>query len=182
MQTQARRRLILAGTLFAVSLLGVLVVAFSFRREPVYQGRTLSSWMNAFPTSWTEVGKPGKSHEDQMLAIGAIDHMGTNAIPMFLQWLQAEDTPMKAKIIMFLQSHPGVPYQPLSASQKRMLAIQGLHALGPKARIASKEMLKIASASDARTERQIRDVINSVLVRDSIDAQINTIHPPENLR
>lgn len=150
------------------------VLVVSGEREPVYQGRSLSSWMSAFPMNWTEVSKPEKSAEQQLRAIEAITQMGTNTIPVFLRWLQARDGPMKEKLIVFIQGHPKIPYQPQSAAQKHQMAVRGLRILGPRAKPACESMVQIANASDAETKWMIMNLLKEVYLLDATRARLDT--------
>ena len=84
-----KRRLFLL--LIAVGVLAtVLVVVFNREREPEYQGRRLSFWVRDLP--WQD---PRSGHA---LADEAILHIGTNAIPYLVKWMQYEKPAWKAKL------------------------------------------------------------------------------------
>src|SRR5437773_9802336 len=67
---------------------GFLLWRASGPREPVYHGRTLSSWLDQkFPMVRPPV------QQDWRAADEAIRHIGTNAIPVLLNMLRATDQP-----------------------------------------------------------------------------------------
>jgi hypothetical protein len=66
--------------IFAVVLCGVLAVVFwPEKREPVYKGRKLSEWVNTLTSSDNAAG--------QAQAKEAIRAIGTNGIPLYLEWI-----------------------------------------------------------------------------------------------
>lgn len=87
-----RRRTTLA--ISAALVAALLVWAFFASREPTYEGRSLSDWLTA-----------GVYYEDEYYYTDgtpfprdAIQHIGTNAIPYLLEWIQYEPSPWKTKL------------------------------------------------------------------------------------
>src|SRR2546425_11158597 len=58
-----------------------LVVAFIPSREPSYAGKRLSEWVDGYAAAWPNA----QSESDE-----AIRHIGTNAVPYLLKWIQYE--------------------------------------------------------------------------------------------
>ena len=93
-------------------------------REPVYQGKTLTYWLSDF---WPgRKPTPEKVEQDKL----AVRQIGTNAIPILLQWISAKDGPLKAKMVTWISNHPRVPFRIESSVDKNMLASSGFWILG----------------------------------------------------
>src|SRR4051794_8609569 len=85
-----RRTSIVVGTFL---LAGIVLAIWATRgpREPVYEGRALSDWMNHHVASSAAVppyGSAGWQKADQ-----ALRAIGTNAIPFLLENIQQKDMP-----------------------------------------------------------------------------------------
>jgi len=113
-------------TSLVVALLGVLLwtVSNTGEREPVYQGKTLTCWLSDF---W-----PGRKATREKLEQNrfAVRQIGTNAIPILLRWISAEDGPFKQKIVTWISDHPRFPFRLESSVDKNMLALSGFSILG----------------------------------------------------
>ncbi len=71
------------------ALAGVILWQVSPPREPVYEGKPLSSWLKAYAT-------PGGP---EAFADEAVRQAGTNAIPQLLSLLRFEDSALKVKFM-----------------------------------------------------------------------------------
>lgn len=92
-----RRFSIVAG-FFLVGIVGWLAWRASGTREPVYEGRPLSVWLDHHvPSSAARppFGSPGWKEADD-----AIRHIGTSGIPTLLQMLRAKDRPPWVRKLM----------------------------------------------------------------------------------
>jgi HEAT repeat protein len=78
-----RRRTLVISVTVAITLITLLTVAFwPGEKEPEYQGKKLSEWI--------ESGAPAPSADDDKHAIEAIRHIGTNALPLLLTWVEED--------------------------------------------------------------------------------------------
>ena len=93
-------------------------------REPVYQGKTLTYWLSDFWPGRNPT--PEKVEQDKL----AVRQIGTNAIPILLQWISAKDGPLKQKMVTWISRHPRVPFRLESDVDKNMLALSGFGILG----------------------------------------------------
>jgi hypothetical protein len=93
-------------------------------REPVYQGKTLTYWLSDF---WPGRNPTPEKREQNILAVRQI---GTNAIPILLQWISARDGPLKARMVTWISRHPWVPFRIKSSVDKNMLGASGFWILG----------------------------------------------------
>lgn len=86
----SKRFRIVAGLLLA-GVVGLLVWRAPGPREPVFEGRTLTSWLDhhvASSAASPPYNSPGWKKADE-----AIRHIGTNAIPTLLEMIRARDRP-----------------------------------------------------------------------------------------
>jgi hypothetical protein len=86
----SKRVEIVAGLLLAVAV-GLVFWRVSGSREPVFEGRPLSNWLDhhvASSSANPPYGSPGWKKADE-----AIRHIGTNAIPTLLEMIRASDRP-----------------------------------------------------------------------------------------
>jgi hypothetical protein len=76
------RRLVVTSIVCLVAAVGLWALV-SWHREPSYNGKSLSDWVNA--TTKTPVSGPTADRWEE-----AIKHMGTNAAPLLVKWLASE--------------------------------------------------------------------------------------------
>jgi hypothetical protein len=128
------------GRRFLAVIVGVVVVAAVawgvwsvHRREPVYEGKPVSYWLEGYEPSGNSVstGK-GLAPPTWAEANIAFQHMGADAIPNLLQALQWRDSPMKRQVRAALAKVPFVRIRPISENLG-WLAEKALVSLGPSA-------------------------------------------------
>jgi len=114
----------------AIAILALVGIPFwillgTGKREPVYEGKPLSYWLSDF---WPNASKatPHKLQHDRI----AVRDIGTNAIPILLEWIAARDGPLKKRMVTWISQHPRVPFRILSSIDKNMLACSGFSILG----------------------------------------------------
>ncbi len=85
-----KHRLILG--ILALGILAALVFFLTRRHEPSYNGRSLSYWVDCY-------GTPSGASPSSRQGPGAraINHIGTNAIPFLLEWIQYVPPPQKQR-------------------------------------------------------------------------------------
>ena len=101
--------------------------------EPEYAGLRLSEWLD-------QLDRGGKSQGD---ATTAIRQIGTNALPRLLKLLQAQDGWRKRQFIRLLRKQTLVSISVRDEKDKWRLASLGFRALGPAARPAIPELVKL---------------------------------------
>lgn len=84
-----RRTILLLIGVPSVLLLGLLVAGAFRSREPEFEGKKLSEWVEMYPI-W---GSPG----DRARAEAGVRGIGTNAVPFLLRWLAYEQPPWRAR-------------------------------------------------------------------------------------
>src|SRR6266536_4295309 len=168
-----RRRvmLIVAGVLVAVV---VAILVWPGEREPVYQGKRLSEWLELYLNT-------GKSREPSV----AVRHIGTNAVPWLLEWLEHNDLPNWK--LGFLGSAEKLPRAVRDSSVFRkairfvikrpsnVAAINGFEILGTDARSAIPALTRMMNDSMNRG-RAVRATLALVMIgKDAIPALLGAL-------
>jgi len=136
-----RNRLIVLGAI-AAAVVGLAAYALR-QREPVYQGRSLSSWLvEASAGSWPrQSGVPGDE---------AIRQIGTNAFPMITRLMRSQDSALKSKLIHLFYRQSFVRIHITSQRERHMQAIAACYALGPVAKPLVPELAKALRHMDVQ--------------------------------
>ena len=127
-----RRVHITLGVLL-VALAGVSVWQGLRLREPVYQGKGLSVWLEILDKQMVR-GTDGygpKSYDERDWQ--AVRQIGTNALPVLIERLQAQDTRLKQLMMRWAKELKLVSFHFKPADQRRREAGWGYKALGPLA-------------------------------------------------
>ncbi len=106
--------------------------------EPVYQGKPLREWLEAYSRT-----PPIKSAEQIYAADAALREIGTNAIPTFLRYLRAKDSPLTLKLLGLAQRQHFIKIHHTPAKDRNWQGTRGLIALGSEANGAVPALLKI---------------------------------------
>lgn len=144
-----KRRIFLIALLVAV--LGALAWFVLHPHEPVYEGKSLSFWLERYES--TEIA--GATSQEHFQAEQAVRHIGTNALPTFLRLLRARDHRLTVRFGEWLARQNLVKIHLFAAAQKNFLAASGFEILGREARQSVPDLIKIfdANLSDfSRTE------------------------------
>jgi HEAT repeat protein len=131
-----RRRVLHVISVIALLLSG-LVWCVLRSREPVYQGKPLIVWLDAYRKSRYLQEENGIDTEaEQYAQQAAIRQIGTKAIPHLLQLLQTKDSGIKSNAIVMLKRQSFVHTLPRTDIEFHNLALAGFQALGPVAKPA----------------------------------------------
>src|ERR1043166_198291 len=141
------KRSILVLALALVIVVGAAAWQVHSSREPVYEGRRLSVWLEEF-------NKTGGTRDSNRKAREAIRQIGTNAIPILLATLRCEDSRFKLTLVAWTRKLPLFRSSFTSAQQRRIRAFLALDALGSAATPAVPELISLLKATDY----QIRDL------------------------
>jgi hypothetical protein len=82
-----------------VAILGVLAWHIARQGEPVYQGKTLSRWLE-------DVG----DNSEYYAAEQAVKHTGTNVVPVIRRMILRRDGPLKLKLLDLAQKQEFIPF------------------------------------------------------------------------
>jgi len=121
--------------LFGVAVLGLLSWGWLRAREPVYQSRPLSSWLEELERSWPDPGSEQSAH--------AIREIGADALPYLMAGLKARDSGLKLKFARFLRDQNRIKFRFRMAEEKRASALKAFFVLGPKAKLAIPELSRM---------------------------------------
>lgn len=121
---------------FLIAIVGVVVWQVAQRREPepVYRGKTLSSWLRGYVTS------PNLAQECDEAVLQA----GTNAFPTLLRRLRAKDAGSMAKLITLLQRQHIIKIEFTPAAAWNAAAASAFWLLGTNAQTAVPALIQIA--------------------------------------
>jgi HEAT repeat protein len=122
MRSPARILLAMAGLVAVVAF--ALIV--SREREPVYQGRSLTDWLD-------QIAPPTKESPQ---AAEAVRQMGTNALPFLLSRLRAQDSPVKRFVLNLSNKQSLFPLHFRDTEVERERAFEAFRALGATAKPA----------------------------------------------
>ena len=121
-----------------IVVLGVAITAAAFfalrPREPVYQGKPLSEWIDRL-----NVG----SDEQIQVAEEAVRHLGTNGLPALIRMIDSEDSWLKTKIMQLAEKQSFLKLPLVSGRIDQFRAVNAFHVLGAEAKPASSDLLKL---------------------------------------
>ena len=170
-----RLRLIL---LLLLVVIGVLLAFQLFEnREPRYQGRSLTQWLEGYSDGVASVDDPnlrGRIDESR----DAVRHIGTNAVPFLLKKLSARETPVERRLKKLAGSQSWIHFH---FANRRPLAYLGFHILGEEARGAAPALARLTRHRD----REVRFFALESLQSLNLDAPallptlLQIIHDPD---
>ena len=124
------------------SVLGFLVWRASARHEPVFEGRTLTSWLDHHVA--TSAASPPYGSPDWKKADEALRNIGTNAIPTLLEMIRAEDPPpVVLKLLRLAERYRLMRHNYRSALWRNEEAEYAFQVLGTNAVSAVPQLIKI---------------------------------------
>src|ERR1700722_18748227 len=151
-------RIVLA--LVVVLVLGCLSLAIHRNTEPAYLNRTLTTWLredlagtshsvhNTFGAYWES--RNGQTNPPTLPPTAtAIKQIGPVALPFLLEWSQADDTPMRMRVVNWLNLHTPVHFQVESAGARHAMAHLGFAMLGDEARSAWPDLIRLTDARNS---------------------------------
>ena len=131
--------MIVAGVLLAIGL-GFLIHALTADKEPVYQGKRLSAWLNdSYEPSYLNT-------QLDPAAVKAVQAIGTNALPYLLKMIKTRDSQLKLRLVIKLQWYVRIHIP--THLRDRQKAMFGFQALGEAAKPAYPAVVKLVLDSD----------------------------------
>jgi len=144
-----RGRLQIGLAVLLITLAGILFWQARLDREPVYQGKRLSAWLN--PTSYN--GDWDSWQASKHMADEAVIQIGTNGLPCLLRMLQAKDSAFQVALINALRKQRVLVIHYTSTQELHVRARHGFELLGPQATSAVPALIGIASQSTSRSSK-----------------------------
>ncbi len=134
-----RRRILVAGLVLAVvgGVAGALFLRL--KPEPVYQGKPLSVWLQAY-TNPDNLANPERAIQT---TTDALSHIGTNAIPTLLRMLRARDSAEVLMLVDLASKQRFIKIHYVSAPLRNHRAAMAFRVLGAKARDAVPALIDI---------------------------------------
>ena len=143
-----RKGVQIAFLITLVGLAGVTewqVLQASRAREPVYQGKRLSAWLEAYRMHGMAGVETWQVRQEQQEADEAVRHAGTNALPTLLRMLRAHDSALKAGVIRLAERKHLASIKLIPAEELNYRACWAFGVLRAKAQSAVPALLEIAS-------------------------------------
>jgi HEAT repeat protein len=110
---------------FPVAAVGAVLVLFLQQREPLYENRPLSYWLD-------QLGAPPSDYEKER-AEAAVKAIGSAALPTLVKWMKARDTRLRRRLIEIFESQPLFTSPIRRSERQRMRAYRGFQVLGDDA-------------------------------------------------
>lgn len=127
------------------TVVGILLLAFGWfvlrPREPSYQGKTLTEWLTNAYEMFSYPDACGES-------VRAVRHIGPSAIPTLLNYASAKDSRLKRALLQWNDTHPTISLPLSSQFELHILAERGLYILGPDAKEAVPELVRLLKHDD----------------------------------
>lgn len=170
------KRIRLITIVFAVIVIGALAISIYRTREPRYQGRTLSEWLDSGPID-------GDDTEYRLTAGNSVRQIGSDAVPFLLRWAETKDSPLKVKLIYWLNDHTTLHLHHKTAGRWHILAIIGFQFLGSESKPAWPALIHRTYATDWRERRLALDCLFGAKPDKEtfLPVLIRLIHDPERV-
>jgi hypothetical protein len=146
---------IVSWTLLTVAVAGLAYLYSQRSGEPVYQGKPLTSWLEQYGTNHWSAGHGGALDQQ---AEAALQHIGTNAVPIYLQMMTVRESPLKVKLLTLAQKPwlgpfhgPSVEEYRQQLDMRRSLGAYGFLALGAKAKPYVPVLIALNTNENQRT-------------------------------
>jgi hypothetical protein len=166
-----RRRIIVISAAVALALVTFLMLAFwPGEQEPEYQGKKLSEWLEMcrsapFPPVFYNNPRTGGNDLVYNTAADAVRHIGTNAVPLLIKWLDIDrgtgtqmyrltaKFPAKVREQRILASYLAKPYMRFAAAQA------GFEILGPQAVGTIPELARMIERPKGKTSQAAVNIL-----------------------
>ncbi len=129
---------------------GALYLSASHTSQPVYQGKELSSWLEAYDPYLRWKVTPAQKQE----ADAAVSHIGTNSIPTLLRMLRARDWRWSARFLEWLSKVRIFKIKrSLPAENLQFAAANAFSVLGTEASNAVPKLIEIYKQNISESSR-----------------------------
>jgi hypothetical protein len=134
-----KKQRIIASLALATAFIAGLLLFTSRAHGPVYQGKPLSVCLeNYFDRDGNET-----TREQERAADLAVQHIGTNALPLLIEMIKAKDSRFKSKLIDLLAKQRWIKIHILPAGVLQARAMMAFRALGTTARPAIPDLARL---------------------------------------
>jgi HEAT repeat protein len=139
-----RKRVHIALAVLLLALAGVSVWQGLSLRDLVYQGKRLSSWLQAYRLHGVAGVETWQVRTEQQMADEAVRKAGTNALPTLLRMLRAKDSALKVKLVGLAQRQHFVRIRYTPAEELNYQASCAFGVLRAKGQNAVPALMEIA--------------------------------------
>jgi hypothetical protein len=139
------KRLRLIFLLLFVLLAGMLTFSRFHNREPSYQGRSLTQWLEEFNKTFDDPMSDGAVLN---ASTNAVKQIGTNAIPFLLKKITARDGAFEKRIQSLLRKQSMIHFHFKNGNEEMILAFQGFVLLGKDAKSAIPALVALTKDPD----------------------------------
>ena len=133
-------RIRIAAILLGALVLGALAWRAVHPPGLSYQGRPLIAWLHQF----NEADDLAARRE----AGEAVQHIGTNGIPILLGMIALKEAPSKLREVPWLERQQMLKLPFLSPDEERHLAVSGFELLGPQGHSAVPALVQLAASTN----------------------------------
>src|SRR5665213_1745578 len=151
------RKAIVSWMLLTAAVAGVAFLYAERSSEPYYQGKSLRSWLDQFVTNDNSLSQLELAQK--AAAASSLQHIGTNAVPIYFQMMAARESPRKVKWLtraepLLARFHiPGLNAYRQQIAARNSLGAAGFVSLGTKAKPWVPVLIALTSDHDLRTRR-----------------------------
>ena len=150
----AMQRLVhIALAIVVVTLVGVTARQGLREREPVYHGKRLSAWLEAYQMHGLAGAETWQVRVAQQEADEAVRHAGTNALPTLLRMIRAKDSALVVKLVALAKRQHIVKIKHVPAEELNYQALSAFGVLRAKGRSAVPALIEIADQDISRASR-----------------------------
>ncbi len=135
----------IALAVWLATLAGLITWEVLRLREPVYHGKRLSVWLNAYRMHGLAGVETWQVRVEQQEADEAVRHAGTNALPTLLRMLRAKDSALKVKFMELAERQHVIKIRHTPAEELNYRACWAFKVLRAKAQSAVPSLIEIAN-------------------------------------
>jgi hypothetical protein len=143
------KRVQIALVLLFVALVSVMAWHGLREREPAYEGKPLSSWLEAYRLHGVAGVETWQVREEQQKADEIVRKAGTNAIPTLLRMLRARDSALKVELMAWARRQHFIQVKYTPAEELNYRACWAFGVLRGKAQSAVPALIEIANQNNS---------------------------------
>jgi hypothetical protein len=171
-----RRIVLVAGAILASVFLAWM---FSTKREPVYQGKSLTTWLHQYHTNRWPLDKEAEA---------AIRHFGTNASPVLLQLMSTRESAVTLKLLAIVPKKLQAQFQGPTVNDYvhkvsgcRRVGAAGFMTLGEQARPTVPNLIALLDDKNKDVRYLAVFALRCLgpVARDALPALTNCLSDPE---
>src|ERR1044071_8506973 len=140
-----RQRVRIALAVLLVAMAGVIAWPMLREREPVYQGKPFSFWLDRY--CWNFGAESADGVKERKEADAAVRNIGTNGLPILLRMIKAGNSSWKDKANELLRKQPLTSFQ-FNEDYDYRAAVQGFILLGADATPAVPTLIELLANSE----------------------------------